>query len=103
LDLNLIKENYIHQIHRLLSGLKEIVTFIQIINMKALTLPGGNSNIFAQWSPSELLDEFERFIGDKNKINKDEYKGLHELVDREIGYWLWQTDNKRDYNLNLLV
>jgi hypothetical protein len=84
--------------------LKEIVTFIQIINMKALTLPGGNdSNIFAQWSPSELLDEFERFIGDKNKINKDEYKGLHELVDREIGYWLWQTDNKRDYNLNLLV
>ena len=84
--------------------LKEIVTFIQVVNMRALVLPGGNKgNRFIQWSPSELLGEFERLIGDKNKINKDEYKGLHELVDREIGYWLWQTDNKRDYNLNLLV
>lgn len=84
--------------------LKEIVTFIQVVNMRALVVSGGNKgNRFIQWSPSELLDEFERLIGDKNKINKDEYKGLHELVDREVEYWLWQTDNKRDYNLNLLV
>lgn len=84
--------------------LKEIVTFIQVVNMKALVVSGGNKgNKFIQWSPSELLDEFERLIGDKNKISKDEYKGLHELIEKEIEYWLWQTDNKRDYNLNLLV
>ncbi len=89
--------------------LKEIVTFIQIVNTKVFVVSGEDQSnrfisvVLGQWSPSELLNEFERLIGDKNKINKYEYKGLHVLIEKEIEYWLCKTDNKRDYNLNLLL
>jgi len=84
--------------------LKEVINFIEVVNSKALVVSGGNdSGRFKQWSPSELISEFENLIGDKNKINDLEYKGLHPVLEKEVEYWLWQTSNKRDYNLNLLV
>jgi hypothetical protein len=72
-----------------------LIPVIAVLATYVASLPVTQSQISANAPQSEVID--------KNKINKDEYKGLHELVDREIGYWLWQTDNKRDYNLNLLV
>ena len=84
--------------------LKEVVNFIRIVNTKSFVVSGGNENRrFKQWSPSVLIEEFERLIGDKQKISNTEKHGLHPLVEKEIEYWLWQTDNKRDYNLNLLI
>lgn len=84
--------------------LKEVVNFIRIVNTKSFVVPGGNENRrFKQWSPSDLIEEFERLIGDKVRISNREVLGLHSLVEKEIEYWLWQTDNKRDYNLNLLI
>jgi hypothetical protein len=84
--------------------LKEVVNFIRVVNTKALVVSGGNQNRrFKQWSPSNLIEEFERLIGDKQNISNIEKLGLHALIEQEIEYWIWQTDNKRDYNLNLLV
>lgn len=84
--------------------LKEVVNFIRVVNTKSLVVSGGNKNRrFKQWSPSELVEEFERLIGDKKNISNIEVSGLHPLVEKEIEYWIWQTDNKRDYNLNLLI
>ena len=90
--------------------LKEVINFIRVLNTKAFVVSGGNENRrFKQWSPSDLVEEFERLIGDKEKISNIEVLGLHfigswpKACEREIEYWIWQTDNKRDYNLNLLV
>lgn len=84
--------------------LKEVINFIRVLNTKALVVSGGNENRrFKQWSPSNLIEEFERLIADKEKISNIEVLGLHALIEQEIEYWIWQTDNKRDYNLNLLV
>lgn len=84
--------------------LKEVINFIRVINTKLFVVSGGNENRrFKQWSPSDLIEEFERLIGNKEKISNIEVLGLHPLVEKEIEYWMWQTDNKRDYNLNLLL
>ena len=82
--------------------LKSVVKFIRIINTRPL-VSNGSVKWGDQWSPSELIELFERIFGDKTKITKVEYIGLHKLIDHEVQYWIWQTDAKRDYNLNLLV
>jgi len=83
--------------------LKEIIQFIRILNTKSLVVSGGSNKRYKQWSPSDLVEEFERLIGDKSKICSIETGGLHVILEKEIEYWIWQTDNKRDYNLNLLL
>ena len=85
--------------------LKEVINFIRVVNTKSFVVSGGNENRrpSKQWSPSNLIEEFERLIGDKKSISNTEVLGIHPLVEKEIEYWIWQTDNKRDYNLNLLV
>lgn len=82
--------------------LKEVVNFIRVINTKSFVVSPGHGR-YKQWSPTELVEEFEKLIGDKVKIYNLEVSELHALVEKEIEYWIWQTDNKRDYNLNLLV
>ena len=82
--------------------LKSVVKFIRIVNSRPLV--GGPSVKWEhQWSPSELIELFEKIFGDRSKITQIEYRGLHILIDHEIEHWIWQTDYKRDYNLNLLV
>lgn len=82
--------------------LKSIVKFIRVLNSRPFAgIPGTKWE--DQWSPSELIETFEKIFGDKTKITRVEYLGLHSLIDHEIKHWLWQTDAKRDYNLNLLV
>ena len=79
-----------------------MVNFIRVINTKSFVVSPGHGR-YKQWSPSELVEDFEKLIGDKQKISNTEKHGLHPLIEKEIEYWMWQTDNKRDYNLNLLV
>jgi hypothetical protein len=83
---------------------KEILHFLFVINTRPLivrhhwNLPDGMEG----WSPSELIGEFEKWIGDPEQINKGVYNHLHEIVNREIKDWLSEKSINRDYKLNIL-
>ena len=79
--------------------MKEIVYLLCVLNTKSIILPEGSDKV---WDLESLIEEFSNFI-DIEKINKEFYNHQHALVQREIVRWLNKTENKRSYNLNLLV
>jgi len=81
--------------------MKEIVYLLNIINTKAILIPFNNLNI-RQCNLEDLIDEFSKVI-DIEKVNKEFYNHQHALVRREVVKWLNIKENKRAYNLNLLV
>jgi hypothetical protein len=84
--------------------MKEIVYLIQLINSKALIVPEDydKENSIRMWSLQNLMDEFSKVI-DIEKVNKEFYNHQHALIKKEIVKWLNKTENKRAYNLNLLI
>jgi len=81
--------------------MKEIVYLLNSINTKAILIPFDNLNI-KYWNLEELIDLFSKVI-DIEKVNKEFYNHQHALVQREVVKWLNIKENKRAYNLNLLV
>jgi len=49
------------------------------------------------WLPSELIYEFENFIGDPEKINKKLYNGLHPNIKDQIDFWLENEEVLKDW------
>jgi hypothetical protein len=82
------------------SKVKEIIYLINRINYKAL-IYSANTDI-RYWNLQDLIDEFSKAI-DIEKVNKDLYNNNHEIIKNEIFKWLGKLENKRSYNLNLLV
>ena len=81
--------------------LKEIVYLLCSLNTKAILLPKDSSK-YKTWDLESLIEEFSLFI-DIEKVNKEFYNHQHSIVQREIVRWLNQTENKRAYNLNLIL
>jgi len=79
--------------------MKEIVYLLCVLNTKSIILPEGSDKV---WDLESLIEEFSKFT-DIEKINKDLYNHQHAFVQREIVKWLNKPQNKRYYNLNLLV
>lgn len=85
--------------------MKEIVYLLCVLNKKAIITPEGYGSSYNQlrvWNLESLIEEFSKFI-DIEKINKEFYNHQHAIVQREIVRWLNKKENKRAYNLNLLL
>jgi len=85
--------------------MKEIVYLLCVLNTKAIITPEGYERIEGShkvWNLESLIEEFSKFI-DIEKINKEFYNHQHAIVQREIVRWLNKTENKRAYNLNLIL
>lgn len=84
--------------------LKEIVYLLCKLNTKAILVPKYelNKGKYQVWDLESLIEEFSLFIDIEN-VNKEFYNHQHAIVQREIVKWLNQTENKRSYNLNLIL
>ena len=51
---------------------------------------------------NEIIEIALKII-DTEKVNKEFYNHQHSIVQREIVRWLNKTENKRAYNLNIIL
>jgi len=75
---------------------KNILFFIIVLNTKYLRRPT-NSDV---WSISDIVKEFENYIGRPEEINTEPYNHIHALIESTIDEFI--SKNLREYNLLLV-
>lgn len=82
------------------NNIKPILRFIEAINLKPFKSDLMYDDI---WSPSELLIEFEKYIGDPNKITRQSYINLSNKTKCDIYKWLSYPEISKDYQIQLII
>ena len=81
--------------------LKDILYLILLLNTKSLLVryDGYPWNV---WDLETLIDTFSSFVEIKD-INNEYYCHSHHLIKMEISKWLDKPENRRTYNLNIIL
>lgn len=75
------------------NDVKEIINFILIISSKSID----------DWTPTQIIEQFEYLIYKTDNINDEPYHNLHYNIRKHMNHWLESTYINRDYSLNILL
>ena len=95
-----------------IENMKSILTFIVKVNQKHFYTrgfdadqndPSNHIRPNSVWLLSDLVELFDKVVGNANNINKHLYNNLHHNVVKVIETWMKHKNVLRDYNLELLT